>query len=587
MRSACKASQMSLSTMPVPSKYRQLAADIRMRFSASTLLLPASGLLLAGMVLLPLGWLVWMSFHSDDTGLMTLQNYIDVFRSRESQRAIVNSLVLALAVAICATVAGTMLAWLTARTDMPFRWLVRALVLAGFVTPSFLGALAWTILASPNAGWLNQVWFALSGTHASLFNIFSLGGAIFVMAIYALSYPYSLVAAALEQSPSEFENAARTLGAGPVRITRSITLPLVLPAILSGFILAFLETIGSFGVPAFLLIPARIPVITIHLFSFFSSFPPSVGEAAAYGIPLLLITAVLMLIQRRLLGKGSYTLITGKASTPRRVRLGRWRWVAFSLAMIPPVLAVVLPYAAMVAVSLMKVWGKGLFAPHNLSWHWYSLALFHGDATGIALRHSLIYCASAATISLLVATLVAYGRARRLLPGSAIFGFVALAPFVVPGIVLAIGFYAAYSHPPIRLIGTAWVMIVAFATQFLPIGYTNGLSMFGALNIDLENAGRILGATRIRVLWSINAPLLRGFLVSSWLLIFITSFRELSTPIFLYVGQTSVITTAIFDYSASGPYQPLFVLGILMMVVVFIASALMHYLFADRRGYVR
>ena len=164
---------------------------------------------------------------------------------------------------------------------MPLRGLVRALILAGFVTPSFLGALAWTILASPNAGWLNKIWFAGSGSRQSLFNVFSLGGAIFVMSIYALSYPYSLVAAALEQVPAEYENAARTLGAGLSRITRSITLPLVLPAILSGFILAFLEAIGSFGVPAFLLIPARLPVITLHLYSFFSVLSSGRGRGGS------------------------------------------------------------------------------------------------------------------------------------------------------------------------------------------------------------------------------------------------------------------------------------------------------------------
>jgi iron(III) transport system permease protein len=554
----------------------------RLPHTAGALLFPLAAAVLVAMVVLPLGWLVWMSFHSDDTGLATLRNYVDVFRSHAGQQAIVNSLILALAVALAATVAGTLLAWLTARTDMPLRGLVRALILAGFVTPSFLGALAWTLLASPNAGWLNEAWRALSGSGRPLFDIFSLGGAIFVMSIYALSYPYSLVAAALEQAPAEYENAARTLGAGLTRITRSITLPLALPAILSGFILAFLETIGSFGVPAFLLIPARVPVITIHLYAFFSAFPPGVGEAAAYGIPLLLATAVLLIVQRRLLGRASYTLITGKAGTLRRVPLGRWRWPAFAVAMVAPLLAVLLPYSAMFVVSLLKVWGKGLFAPHNYSLRWYALALFHGDAAGVALRHSLLYCSAAATIAVVVATLAAYGRVRRLLPGGVVLGFIALAPFAVPGMVLAIGFYAAYSHPPIRLVGTAWVLIIAFATQFLPIAYTNGISMFGALNLDLENAGRILGASRLRVLWSINAPLLRGFLVSSWLLIFITSFRELSTVIFLYVGQTSVITTAIFDYSASGPYQPLFVLGILMMLVVFVASAVLHRVFGAR-----
>ncbi len=560
---------------------RTAAPRLRLSRLAGATILPAAGVTLLVMVLLPLGWLLWISFVSDDDRTLTLQNYIEVFSSRASQRAIVNSLILAVSVASVSTVAGTILAWLTARTDMPMRGLIRVLILAGFATPSFLGALAWTILASPNAGWLNQAWRALGGQGA-LVNVFTLGGAIFVMSIYAVSYPYSLVAAALEQAPAEYENAARTLGAPITRITWSITLPLALPAILSGFILAFLETVGSFGVPAFLLIPARVPVITIHLFSFFSSFPPSVGEAAAFGIPLLFVTALLLVIQRRLLGRASYTLITGKAGAPRRMSLGRWRWPAFAVAMVAPMLAVVLPYAAMTGVSLVDVWGKGLLAPGNLTLHWYYLALFRGDAASTALQHSLLYCSGAATIALVVATLVAYARARRLVPGSAALGFIALSPFVVPGVVLAIGFYAAYSHPPFRLIGTAWVLVVAFATQFLPIAYTNGVSMFGALNVDLENAGLILGASRLRVLWSINAPLLRGFLLSSWLLIFIASFRELSTAIFLYVGRTAVITTAIYDYSASGPYQPLFVLGIMMMLVVLIASAVMHRLFGAR-----
>jgi iron(III) transport system permease protein len=567
---------------PAAPTWHALVARIQWSRALGSLIMPASAIILLFMVLAPFGWLLWMSVHSDDTGLFTLQNYADAFAPGSSLDAIVNTLVLAASVASIATVAGTLLAWLTARTDMPLAPLVRSLTLAGFVTPSFLGGLAWTILASPHAGWLNVLWIGLTGATAPLVNIFTLGGAIFVMAIYAISYPYSLVAAALEQAPSEYENAARTLGAGLPRITWTVTIPLAMPAILSGFILAFLEALGAFGVPAFLLIPARVPVISIHLFSFFAQFPPSVGEAAAFGMPVLLVSAVLLVVQRRLLGKRRHTLITGKAGRTQRASLGAWRWPALAVAMIAPILAVVLPYAAMLLVSLMAAWGRGPFAPHNLTLHWYYLALFQSSETSNALWHSLTYCSAAATIAVAVATLVAYGRARGTMRGGNVIGFVALSPFAVPGVVLAIGLYAAYSHPPIRLVGTAWVMIVAFATQFLPIAYTSAIAMFGALNVDLENAARILGASRMRVLVNISAPLLRGFILASWLLIFITSFRELSTAIFLFVGETSVITTAIFDYSASGPYQPLFVLGILMMLIVFAMSAAVHRLFGGR-----
>ena len=534
------------------------------------------------MVLLPLGWLVLTSFQSDDNGALTFANYVDAFHSWPSLVAIGHTLVLALGVASAATVAGSILAWLITRTDMPLSRLLRALVLASFVTPSFMGAIAWIFLASPNAGWLNQLWVWLTGADAPLVNLYSLGGAMFVMAIYALSYPFTLVAAALEQAPSEYENAARTLGASLFRITRSITLPLVMPAILSGFVLSFLETIAAFGVPAFILIPARESVMTVRIFTLFSEFPPRLGEAAAYGMPLLIVTALLLAVQRRLLRRRSFTLITGKGGTFRRAPLGVWRWPAFGVAMIVPLLSVLLPYGAMLLVSITRAWGKGPFAAGNLSLHWYYSTFFEGSGSLPALLHSMVYCLTAATIAVAVATIIAYTRARRLIPGSVVLGFIAMAPFVVPGIVLAIGFYAAYAHPPFRLVGTPWILIVAFATQFLPIAYANGLSMIGALSIDLENAGRNLGASRLTVLRQITAPLLRAALLSSWLLVFISAFRELSTAIFLFVGNTAVITTTIFDYSSSGEYGSLCVLGIVMMLVVFTASFLVYQVFGIR-----
>ncbi|MGD9844352.1 MAG: ABC transporter permease [Variibacter sp.] len=551
------------------------------RFPISGLIWPFASLTLAFMVLLPLGWLVWISFLSDVTNELTLQNYVEAFSPVFQQRAIFNSLVLAGSVAVISTAVGTVLAWLSTRTDMPGGGLIRALVLAAFVTPSFLGALAWILLASPNAGWLNKLWI-FAGAESSLFNIFSLGGAIFVLTLYAIPYPFSLVATSLEQAPSEYENAARTLGAGLFRIAGSITLPLALPAIAGGFILAFLESLAVFGSPAFLLIPARQPVMTIQLFALFSETPPRVGVAAAYGMPLLAVTALLLLVQRRLLARRSFTTVTGKGGSFRRTALGAWRWPALCVAMIPPILAVILPYGALFLVSLSRAWGKGPFAPGNLSLHWYHWAFFESTSTRSSLENSLIYCSAAATIAVIIASLVAYTRARRIIPGTAVLGFLAMAPFVVPGIVLAIGFYAAYTHPPIKLFGTPWILIIAFATQFLPIAYANGLSMMGTLSIDLENAGRVLGASRAHVLCAITAPLLRGALLSSWLLVFISAFRELSTAIFLFVGRTAVITTTIFDHSDAGNYESVSALGIIMMVIVFTIVIVTYGLFGVR-----
>jgi iron(III) transport system permease protein len=307
--------------------------------------------------------------------------------------------------------------------------------------------------------------------------------------------------------------------------------------------------------------------MTTQLYLFFSQFPPQVQVAAAYAIPLLLVTVFLLYMQRRILGRRRFTTVTGKGGVKRPMPLGIWRWPVLALALIPSVLAIALPYAALISVSLSQTWGKGPFAPGNFTLHWYRWALIEDSTTRSAIEHSLEYGAAAASIAVLIATLIAYIVARRLVPGAGILGFIAMAPFVVPGIVLAIGFFAAYSHPPLVLYGTAWILIAAFATRFLPIAYSNGASILHGINVDLENGARTLGAGRMHTFWAVTVPLLRRGILTGWLLVFIPALRELSAAVFLYIPQTSVVTTVIFNYSDAGNYEVVGTMGILMMVI--------------------
>jgi iron(III) transport system permease protein len=337
----------------------------------------------------------------------------------------------------------------------------------------------------------------------------------------------------------------------------------------AGFIMSFLEALELFGPPVFLLLPARIQVMTTQLYLFFSQFPPQVEVAAAYAMPLLLVTVFLLWMQRRILGRRKFTTVTGKGGVKRPHTLGGWRWPAFALALVTPLLSVVLPYAALLMVSLSKAWGKGPFAPGNLTFHWYEWAIFDNPTTRAAIEHSITYAAEAASIAVVLATLIAYMVSRKLVWGSGVLGFVAMAPFVVPGIVLAIGFYAAYSHPPLLLYGTGWILVLAFATRFLPIAYSNGASILQGINIDLESGARTLGAGRIHTLWAITLPLLRKGILSGWLLVLIPALRELSVAVFLFTPRTTTITTVIFDFSDAGNYEAVSTMGVLMMVVTF------------------
>src|SRR5712692_6993111 len=520
------------------------------------------------MVTVPLLWILIASVHADYDNRLTLANFIEVFSQSIYLHPIWNSLVLATLVALVACAIGTLVALAISRTDMPGRPLIRALVFAAFVTPSFLGATAWIFLAAPNSGWLNRAWVAMAGaTHGPL-NIYSLPGAIFVIAMYSYPYTFAFASNALEMIPSDMERSAALLGASWWRITWRISLPLVRPALIAGALLSFLEAIAEFGTPAFLLIPAGEQVITTQLYLFFQ-FPNRPNLAAAYAIPLLLVTASLFLLQQRLFFRGTATTVAGKGAVRQPFRLGRLRWVLFSICMVPPLCSLVLPYAALLATSLSRAWGRGP-VPGNLTTHWYRWALLDNATTRMAIQHSLTYAAAAATIATVLAVFTAYVAHRRLLPGARILAFVAVSPFVVPGIILAIGFFSAYARPPIVLYGTAWMLIIAFATRFLPIAYSGSESALRSIDVELENAARTLGSTALGAFARITLPLLRRNIVAIWLTAFIPSLREIRSAVFLLTQRTEMITKVIFDLSDGGNFEPVSALGVLMMVVTFV-----------------
>ncbi|MBD5654870.1 MAG: iron ABC transporter permease, partial [Candidatus Eremiobacteraeota bacterium] len=479
---------------------------------------------------------------------------------------ILNSLELAGGVACIAVAVGTPLAWLVSRTDIPFRGAIRALILAAFVTPEFLGAEAWIFLAAPTSGWLNKGYCALThSTGAGPFNVYTMPFAIFVVALYTIPYAFTFVTGTLDMVPSEMEDAAALLGANPVRTALSVTLPLAAPAIAAAFLMSFLESLGLFGAPAILLIPARQETITTQIFQFFQ-FPQRVEVAAAYAMPLLLITLALLAVQRRLLGRKTFTVVGGKGGRPRRYALGKWRILALVAALVPSVLAIVAPYGALLATSLSQSWGNGIVAS-NLTLHWYRWALFENPDVRTAIGHSFSYGAIASAIALVVAASIAYAAVRRIVPGAPLLGVLCTAPVVVPGIVLALGLFATYSRPPVVLYGTSAMLVLAFATRFLPAAFSNVTSLVRGVHPELENAARTLGATRLRVLGTITIPILRRGLFATWLLVFVPMLRELSAAVFLSTPKTAVVTTMMYNYTDEGNFEPVAALGIIMMAI--------------------
>jgi iron(III) transport system permease protein len=524
-----------------------------------------AALLLVFLMLLPLGAIFRTSLWHENG--FSFGRYLEVFTNAPFLKAIWNTLIISTWVGAISVVIGGLLAWLVTRTDLPWKKSIRALVMASFVTPPFLGAFAWTLLAGPNAGALNKFYRFITGSEEAIFNIFTMSGLIFVMALYSFPYVFSMIANVCELISSDLEDAAEILGANKWRTAWTVTLPLTMPALIGGFILAFLQSLSLFGSPAILGLPAGLHTITTQIWALFQ-YPPRLDMAAAFSVPLLLATMGLIALQKRLLGRKGYSTVGGKGAQKRLIRLGWARIPVLLLVLGILSLSVFLPYWILFKAALSKAWALPLtwdnFTLKNLSFAFFE----YGD-TQLAIYNTFKLGILTATIGTVLATLIAYITNRNLFRGARYLSFFALAPLVIPGIVLAVGLFIVYTRPPLVLYGTVWILFVAYLTKEMPIGFSQAESTFKSIHPELEDASRIIGANRLTALIDVTAPLARSGLIAAWSFIFIGVIRELSASILLFAPKSKVVSVVIFDLKEEGQVGVIAVLGILLLVVSF------------------
>lgn len=522
--------------------------------------------ILVVLIVAPMSTLIISSFTDGQTGGWTLANYAEAYGRERHVTALTNTLKMGAAVVVLKLLFGVPLAWACTRTDMPYKNFIRYSVFGAFIMPPYLGGVGWILLAGPNTGWINRAWFWLTGATEPLVNVFTFWGLVLVTSIGGFFLVFVFVSTAFEMINSEMEDAASILGAGPVKTALKVTLPLVLPAILGSALLSFLGAIALYGVPALIAIPARFPVVVIQLSEFFS-FPLRVEVAAAYSVPLLFITVALLGLQRLILRRKGYTSLTGKGGERRMVKLGKWRWAMFGYCFAVVSLAVLLPFFVLLLAAFSRSWTTG-FSFSNLTLSNFYYVLFQHSSSQHALLASIGIGIAAATLAILLALCIAYIVQRRLLPFAQILAFLAVSPYVIPGIVLAIGFYAAYALPPIALYGTYAILILAVTTRFLPIAFTTGAAGMRSIHPEMEDAVRILGGSRLTVIRSVVGPLLKRTLAGGWLLIFVLAAQELSTAIFLVGPNTRVVSVVLLDLSEEGRMEVLAALGTLLLIMI-------------------
>ena len=527
----------------------------------------AAALILAVLVLLPAYHLVVASFTTK-SGL-SLANYLQVFKVPRFQEAMLNSLILGIAASFFGMIIGTLLAWLVSRSNMPYRRVIRVCVLASFAVPAFVNALSWVLLAGPNAGSLNILWKALTGSQEGFINIFSMHGLIIVAVATVYPLAFIFMHNAFESMDNEMEHAARLLGASGVRAFFTIALPLARPALIAGFIMTFLEALALYGAPAAIGVPARVYVVTTQVWSLFE-YPPQVGLAAALSVPLALVTVALLWVQRVLVRGRNFGTIRGKASRWQRADLGSWKWVAAGVAGFIVVVTFVLPNAVLVFRSLYHE-SYGALSWGNFTLDHYKYVLFDYIDGLPSIRNSLVTALGAATIASLLALFAAFLANRRSAGAGRLLAFLCMLPLAIPSMVFAVGLVAAYSGGWIVLYGTLWILMLAYLTKNLPYAFMSCSAALAAVHADLESAARVLGASTLRTLRDITAPLIRNGLLSGWIVVFANSLRDLSASVLLYTSATTVISTAIMDVYYASAWGAVAALSVILLAINAIA----------------
>ncbi|TAM88490.1 MAG: iron ABC transporter permease [Candidimonas sp.] len=525
----------------------------------------------------PLFLLITSAFNVGDPQALPaaeygLENFFELGRHLDwiGNTLLVSSLGTVLAIAI-----AVVLAWILYRTTVPGQRLFEVLISIPYPLGPLVGALAWSALASPGDGMLNQLYMKLTGATEPLLNIYTVPGIIFVMAIFEAPVAVLMIGAAMQRMDSSLEESSAVFGAGRFRTAIRITLPLLMPAILSAALFVFTSMMGAFAIPTMLGTNARFYVATTAIYVMFQSYPPNYPLAAAIGIVLIAIAALGVWLYTRAVKSRSFAVISGKTYRSRRLNMRGWTPLLLGIECLYVLVALVLPIGVLVLASLQNSGDLSLIPTH------WTLANFHYvlidfPTTREAIGNSLLLGLGTGTVGVALATIIAWTVYRSHSAGRQLLEQVTMLPQAFPRLIFAFGFLWMVLSLPIPLYGTLWAVLLAYVIVFLPLAYRGMSGVIVQIDRSLEEAARVEGAGWSRMMRTITVPLLKTGIVANWALLFMISVREVSASLFLSGPGTQVLGPAIFSFWDSGGLPKVSALAVVQAAIIMICLVIVR-----------
>jgi len=521
------------------------------------------------LTLAPLLMILFGTFRDGPPGsdaAFTFENYRRAFGNANLLTSGANSLVFSLGAALVSFCIGTLLAWVTERTNTPFKSVIYALVLFPFVIPGILITISWVLLLSPKIGLINWFFTAVLGLTAPPFNIYSMGGMIWVFGVDHVTLPFFLMAAAFRSMDPSLEEVAHTSGMGFLSTIWHVNLKLMIPSILAIWLLLFVRGIETFEAPAVIGIPAGIKVFATEIFLALKDVSPDYNLAGTYAIFYLIITIVgILLYLKATAASEKYTTITGKGYRPRTQNLGGWRYVTFSVSFLILFVTVLMPVMTIVWTSFLPFYSRpSRYLVSLLTLQNYK-EVVQLDMITRAFMNNVFVGGVSAIIAVLLATGISWIVIRTRLKGRKLLDMIAFTPIAIPGMVMGLALLWIYLILPIPVYGTLWILVIGYVTKYIPIALRASHSSMLQLHPELEEASEISGSSWWRTFFRIVVPLILPGLLVGWFYVFTLTFKVLSLPVLLSHVGTEVFPVVIVILYESGEFPALCALGVMLI----------------------
>lgn len=514
-------------------------------------------LTVAVLTIVPLAFLLWTSvwsgFPGQLDGSITFEYFTSVYLDGffDVGDLFLNSLTIAVGMTLTGMAFGLTFAWLLVRTDIPTKGAMELVLLSGQAIPGYVFAIMYITAYGPEQGFFSVFLAETLGIESVPITIFNPWGIAFIAGINVVSTFYLLTVPALQDMDASFEEVGHIHGASIPQTIRTITFPLISPAILSGVITTFLYGMGEFAIVSILGTRRGFDVYSTEISTAIRSrFPAAYGEAAALSCSLLVVTILLVYYYRRTTKrKEGFMTLTSRQSQPQTWKLGRWRlpltvglWACLILVWILPILT-------LAATSLHTTW-VGEIRPEQLTMTHYQTAITSPEIRD-AFVNSLFVSAGAATLGTVLVVGLAYYTERTTARFRGVVDFLSLTPFAVPGIILGAALISMFlwlgKLPFLNLYGTLLIIIIGCVIVFLPVSSRIAIGNIVQIHSELEESARIAGASWIQQMREVFLPLFRNTTIVLWFFIAVHVFQLLSIPWMTYTSDTVVIPVKLYQ----------------------------------------